>query len=84
MQKAAALNLRIEPAIKTKLENLAKVTKRSKSFLVSSALENYLDINEWQLNGIIEAIQEADSPAAEWVNHTDMKSKWESKRAEMA
>lgn len=84
MQKTAALNLRIEPAMKTRLENLAKTTNRSKSYLVSSALENYLDVNEWQIKGILEAVQEADSPTAEWINHADLKSKWESKRAEVA
>jgi RHH-type transcriptional regulator, rel operon repressor / antitoxin RelB len=81
MQKAAAINLRIEPEIKTRLEKLAKATHRSKSFLVGHALEAYLDVNEWQINGIIEAVQEADSPNAEWTSHEDLRARWEAKRA---
>ena len=84
MQKAAAINLRIEPRIKIRLEKLAKVTNRSKSFIVGNALESYLDVNEWQVNGILEALQEADSPTAEWVSHDELKAKWEMKRAQMA
>jgi predicted transcriptional regulator len=84
MQKAAAINLRIEPRIKIRLEKLAKVTNRSKSFIVGNALESYLDVNEWQVNGILEALQEADSPTAEWVSHDELKAKWEIKRAQMA
>ena len=84
MQKAAAINLRIEPRIKIRLEKLAKVTNRSKSFIVSNALESYLDVNEWQVNGILEALQEADSPTSEWVSHDELKAKWEIKRAQMA
>lgn len=84
MQKAAAINLRIEPEIKTRLEKLAKATHRSKSFLVGHALETYLDVNEWQISGVIEAVREADSPDAEWVAHEDLKTKWETRRAQMA
>jgi predicted transcriptional regulator len=84
MQKAAAINLRIEPSIKDRLEKLAKATRRSKSFLIGNALEVYLDVNEWQIKGIIEAIQEADSPTAEWVGHEDLKTRWETKRAQVA
>lgn len=84
MQKAAAINLRIEPSIKTRLDKLAKVTNRSKSFIVSSALESYLDVNEWQIKGILEALQEAESPTAEWTSHDELKAKWEKKRAQMA
>jgi RHH-type rel operon transcriptional repressor/antitoxin RelB len=84
MQKAATMNLRIEPGMKTRLEKLAKATNRSKSFIVENALETYLDVNEWQIQGIIDALQEAESPAAEWISHEDMKAKWEAKRAQVA
>ena len=84
MQKAAAINLRIEPGIKARLEKLAKATNRSKSFLVGNALETYLDVNEWQIKGIIDALQEAESPTAEWIDHEDIKARWEAKRAQVA
>ncbi len=37
------LSVRLEDSMELKLENLAKATKRSKSFFVKEALKNYLD-----------------------------------------
>jgi RHH-type rel operon transcriptional repressor/antitoxin RelB len=37
------LSVRLDKTMQTKLDNLAKVTKRSKSFFVKEALNSYLD-----------------------------------------
>lgn len=84
MIKAAVINIRVKPATKKRLEDLAHVTKRTKSYIAEEALEAYLDVNEWQINGIIDAIKEADSPNAEWTDHSDVKAKWEAKRDQVA
>lgn len=84
MIKAATINLRVKPTTKQRLEELARVTKRTKSYIAEAALEAYLNVNEWQVKGIVEAVQEADGPNAEWTEHTDLKAKWEAKRAQMA
>ena len=84
MNKTAAVNLRVKPTTKKRLEALAHVTKRTKSYIAEEALEAYLDVNEWQIKGIIEAVKEADSPNVELTDHADVKAKWEGKRAQMA
>ena len=84
MNKTAIVNLRVKPATKKRLEALARVTKRTKSYIAEEALEAYLSVNEWQVKGIIDAVQEADSLNAEWTDHADIKAKWEAKRAQMA
>lgn len=84
MIKAAVINIRVKPTTKKRLEDLAHVTKRTKSYIAEEALEAYLDVNEWQIKGIIDAIKEADSPNAEWTDHADVKAKWEAKRDQMA
>jgi predicted transcriptional regulator len=38
------------------LQQLAKSTGRSRAFLAAQAIEEYLDINEWQVAGILGAI----------------------------
>jgi predicted transcriptional regulator len=80
MMKTAVVNLRVKPTTKQRLEDLAHATRRTKS----EALEAYLDVNEWQTKGIIDAVKEADNPNAEWTDHADVKAKWEAKRAQMA
>ena len=78
--KSAVINIRVAPETKRRLADLAKVTRRTQSFIAEEALEAYLNVNEWQVKGILEAIAEADRPDAEWVDHADVMAKWEAKR----
>jgi len=82
MLKAANLTVRVKTTTKKRLEALARATRRSKSYVIEEALEHYLDVNEWQTKGIEEALAEADSPAAEWINHEDVLKAREAKVAD--
>lgn len=81
MLKAASLTVRVSPVTKNRLDNLARITRRSKSFVIEDALEQYLDLNEWQLKGIQDALIEADRPDAVFEDHDDVLAKWEAKVA---
>jgi RHH-type transcriptional regulator, rel operon repressor / antitoxin RelB len=52
--------VRVETAVKKRLEKLAKSTGRSRSFLAAEAISEYLGVNEWQVAGIRRAIESAD------------------------
>jgi predicted transcriptional regulator len=82
MPRTASLNVRIEPHVKERLERLADSLDRTKSYLAERAIEAYLEANEWQIQAIREALKEADSDQAEWVDHDDLKTKWAAKRAD--
>lgn len=82
MSKAASVTVRVKPSTKTRLEALANATKRSKSYVIEEALEQYLDVNEWQIKGITKAIAEADRPDADFVEHDELLAKWEKKVAD--
>ena len=68
--------LLIRPEILTSLDELAEATKRSRRELAEEALEQYLETQRWQIAGIHEAIEEAESGApgvphdrvAEWLD----------------
>ena len=81
MLKAANLTVRVKPDTRTRIETLARVTRRTKSYVIEEALEHYLDINEWQIKGIQEALTEADSPEAVFVNHEELLAQREAKLA---
>jgi RHH-type transcriptional regulator, rel operon repressor / antitoxin RelB len=72
MRKAATLTVRVKPATRDRLGNLARVTRRTKSFVIEEALEQYLDVNEWQIKGIQDALIEADSQDAVFVDHQEV------------
>ena len=48
---STTVSIRIDPASKKRLEKLAKSTGRSRSFLAAEAINEYLDLNEWQVAG---------------------------------
>ena len=81
MLKAASVTVRVKPTTKTRLEALAHATRRSKSYVIEEALEQYLDLNEWQIDGIVQALNEADRPDAVFVDHDELLAKWEAKVA---
>jgi len=60
---------------------LAKSTGRSRSFLAAEALDQYLDVNEWQVAGVKQAMTSLDR--GEGVTHKDVKDwvkSWGGKR----
>ena len=58
---STTLTIRIESDLKERLDVLANVTNRSKSFLAAEAIQEFVDLNEWQLQEIKTALAEADA-----------------------
>ncbi|NOU39864.1 MAG: ribbon-helix-helix protein, CopG family [Methylotenera sp.] len=58
---STTVTLRLDDAVKDKLEKLAESTHRSRSFLAAEAIKAYVDSNEWQIAEIHQAIQEAET-----------------------
>ena len=82
MRRTTHISLRVNPLIKERLERLSRAVNRTQSYLIENAIEFYLELNEWQIQEIKNAVQEADSPNAEWIDHQSIKEKWESKLAD--
>ena len=57
---STTFTLRVDAAVKRRLEKLAKNTGRSRSFLAAEAITEYLSVNEWQVAGIKSAIASLD------------------------
>ena len=69
--RSATFTVRVDAAAKKRLERLAKSTGRSRSFLAAEAINDYLDVNEWQVAGIKQAIASLDR--GEGVSHEQIK-----------
>lgn len=57
MGESTTLTLRIDGAVKDRLEALAKATKRSKSSLAAEGLEAFVEREERQIAGIRKAVE---------------------------
>jgi predicted transcriptional regulator len=78
---STTFTVRVEPEVKKRLEKLAKSTGRTRSFLAAEALNEYLDVNEWQVAGVKRAMASLDR--GECVSHKEIKdwvSSWGRKR----
>ena len=78
---AKNLTIRIKQSTKTRLDAMAQATRRTKSAMAEEALEQYLEVTEWQIKGIQEAIAEADRADAQWIEHDDIMAKWSARVA---
>lgn len=58
---AKTLNVRLPEALYDQIEELAKSTERTKSFLTIDALTTYVERQAWQVRDIREGIREADA-----------------------
>ena len=58
---STTMTVRLEKEVKQRLDDLADVTQRSKSFLAAEAIREYVENNEWQIREIRQALQEADA-----------------------
>jgi RHH-type rel operon transcriptional repressor/antitoxin RelB len=78
-------SVRLDRATKAKLEKLAKSTGRSRAYLAATAIEEYLDLNEWQVAGIVGAIASLDR--GKGIPHAHVKdwvASWETRKERRA
>jgi len=55
------VTVRVDRKTKARLEKLAIETRRAESRLVAEAIRSYVDMNEWHIQKIKQAIKEADA-----------------------
>ena len=60
VMSSTTFTVRVNTGVKKRLERLAKSTGRSRSFLAAEAISDYLEVNEWQVAGIKQAIASLD------------------------
>ena len=66
---AVTLSIRVSSDAREQLEDLADATGRTKSFLAAEAIEHYLAMQSWQVQGIKNAVKKANSKDAKFIEH---------------
>ena len=56
----AAFTIRLDDETLAKLDALAADTDRSRNWLAAKAIENYIELNAWQIERIKQGIAQAD------------------------
>ncbi|MGH8280407.1 MAG: CopG family ribbon-helix-helix protein [Gammaproteobacteria bacterium] len=73
------LSLRIDEDLREQLARLADATDRPMNYHATAALEAYLAVQEWQVQGTREALAEAekDNPRAEQTKVREWVESWD-------
>lgn len=61
MAQSVSLSFRVSPEKAEQLQRLAEATERPRSWLLEQALENYLEVQAWQLARIDEGLAELEA-----------------------
>ena len=75
------LTLRVDGGVREKLDRLARIAERSRSYLAEEAIREYVEVNDWQLRAIEEGLREAGK--GELIPHETIKAEWAKKRADL-
>lgn len=74
---SSTMTIRLDDSLKARLDHLAAATNRSKSFLAAQAVKEFVELNEWQIQEIHQAIHEANAgDFATDESLEEIKSKW--------
>jgi RHH-type rel operon transcriptional repressor/antitoxin RelB len=74
---STTITVRLEEELRNRLDQLAESTQRSKSFLASEAIRQFVENNEWQIAETRAALKEAD--AGDFASDRDvqrLRKKW--------
>lgn len=82
MKSSALISVRVKPEIAERLKALSQIMHRSSSFLAAEALEEYLEIHEWQIQAIQEGLNAVDRE--EIVDFESVKQKWKKRREDLS
>jgi len=55
------MTIRLDGDLNEQLERLAAATRRSKSYLAAEAIREFIEVDEWQVQEIQQALREADA-----------------------
>ncbi len=61
MATTPVVTVRLEPELRERLDRLAKAQRRSRSFVATEAIREYVKVNEWQIEETRKALAEADA-----------------------
>jgi len=75
-----SFSLRLPEETENKLKMIAKATGRTKSFIALSAIEEYVDLQAWQIEGILRGLEQIET--GEVLSHEEVVKMWKERLGE--
>ena len=74
-----ATSVRLDDETLTRVGQMAEAMDRPRAWLMAEAIKQYMTRNEWFIREVEKGVKAADE--GHLIEHTDIKAKWEAKRA---
>jgi predicted transcriptional regulator len=72
MAQTDSLHIRVPQELREEIDRIAVSLDRSRNWIVTEALEQYLDVQRWQVERIRERLALAESGQAAFIPHEDV------------
>src|SRR5947208_1819749 len=72
MAQTDSLHIRVPQEMREEIDRIAASLDRSRNYIVTEALEQYLEVQRWQVERIRERLALAESGQAEFIPHEDV------------
>jgi predicted transcriptional regulator len=72
MAQTESLHIRVPEGIREELDQLAALSDRSRNKLVTEALEQYLEVQRWQIETVRQRIAEAERGEVAFIPHEEV------------
>ena len=72
MAQTDSLHIRVPQELREEIDRVAASLDRSRNYIVTEALEQYLEVQRWQVERIRERLTLAESGHAEFIAHEDV------------
>ena len=79
MEQRNKVSFKIPASTKNSIEQLALATRRTKTFVIEEAIDQYLALNEWQLKSIQDGLRDLEEGKV--ISQEKMIEHWEGKIA---
>lgn len=76
MAQSCTITIQLPEESMTRLDVLAKETSHTRADIAAQAVLQYLDVQDWQVQAIQDAVREADSPGARFLDHNEVISRF--------
>ena len=75
-----ATSVRLDEETLERIGQMAEATDRPRAWLMAQAIKQFVEREEWYIREVEKGVQAADE--GRLVDHTNLKAKWEEKRAD--
>ena len=73
------MSITVSPEKQAKLDAIATMADRSRSYVVNEAIDYYIELHEWQTRRIEERLERAHSDDARWTSQDEVFDELEAK-----